>query len=125
MGKREITRQVDVSDATPGTKVVAIENDSIPVSRGIEVLRVQPSSIILSLDKLIQKEFAINPVTTGSVVPGFVLEDLTLDPDVITFTGPQTILSQVDVLKTKPININGLFESVQHQAGFEFALGQR
>ncbi len=115
MGKREIARQVNLLDATPGTKVVAIENDSIPVSRGIEVLRVQPSSIILSLDKLIQKEFAINPVTTGAVSHGFVLKNLRLDPKVITITGPQTVLSQVDVLKTTSININGLFESVQQQ----------
>ncbi len=115
MGKKEISRQVDLFRATPGSKVVAIENDSIPVSRGVEVLRVQPSSIILSLDKLIQKEFTINAVTTGTVSPGFILVDLRLAPDVITFTGPQTVLSQVDVLRTVPININGLFESVQHQ----------
>lgn len=115
MEKRVITRQVNLSDATPGTKVIAIENESIEVSRGVEVLRIQPSSIILSLDKLIQKEFSINPVTTGMITPGFVLQNLTLDPDVITFTGPQTVLSRVDVLKTTPININGLFESVQQQ----------
>jgi hypothetical protein len=115
MEKRVITRQIDLSDATPGTKVIAIENESVNVSRNVEVLRVQPSSIILSLDKLIQKEFAINPVTSGMITQGFVLESLTLDPDVITFTGPQTVLSRVDVLKTTPININGLFESVQQQ----------
>ncbi len=115
MGRKEIHRQVDLSDASPGTKVVAIENDSVPVSRGIEVLRVQPSSIILSLDKLIQREFPVNAVTTGSVSTGFVLMDLKLDPDVLTITGPQTVLSQVAVLKTVPINVNGLFESVQHQ----------
>jgi YbbR domain-containing protein len=64
MGKKEISRQVDLSDATPGTRVVTIDNKTIPVNRGIEVLRVQPSTIILSLDKLIQKKFAITPVMT-------------------------------------------------------------
>ncbi len=115
MDERQITRQINVSDALPGTKVVVIENDSIEVSRGIEVLRIQPSSIILSLDKLIQKEFAINPITTGSVAHGFILKNLGLDPKNITFTGPQTVLSQVDVLKTTPINISGLFESIKQQ----------
>ncbi len=67
------------------------------------------------MDKLIQKEFSINPVTIGNVTPGYVVENLRLDPEVISITGPQTVLSQIDVLKTTPINIHGLFESIQLQ----------
>jgi YbbR domain-containing protein len=115
MGKREIARQVDLSDATPGTRVIAISNKSIPVSRGIQVLRVQPSSLILSLDKLIQKKFSITPITTGKVANGYVLKDLRINPDMITITGPQTVLSQVESLKTTPINISGLTTSIQQQ----------
>jgi YbbR domain-containing protein len=120
MGKREIARQVDLSDATPGTtRVVTIENKSIPVSRGIKVLRVQPSSIILSLDKLIQKKFVISPVMTGSVAPGYILKDLKITPDVITITGPQTVLSQIESLKTTAINISGLTDSIKQQIPLE------
>lgn len=119
MGKKQNHRQIDLSDALPGTKVEPIENESITVSRGVEVLRVQPSSIILSLDKLIQKEFPINPVTIGNVFPGYVVRNLRLDPDVISITGPQTVLSQVDVLKTTAINIQGLDESAKLQIPLE------
>lgn len=115
MGKREISRQIDLSDATPGTRVINISTNSIPVGRGIKVLRVQPSSIILSLDKLVQKKFSITPVLTGSVAPGYVLKDLRITPDAIAITGPQTVLSQVESLKTTPINVSGLTQSVQQQ----------
>lgn len=119
MGKGQKARQIDLSKATPGTRVEQIEKDSVPVSRGLEILRIQPSSIILSLDKLIKKEFPINAVTTGTISPGFELAKLQLDPDSITINGPQTILSQVDVLKTTPINIAGLSESTQFQIPLE------
>jgi hypothetical protein len=115
MGKREISRQVDLSDATPGTRVVTIDNKTISVNRGIKVLRVQPSSIILSLDKLIQKKLAITPVVTGSVAPGHILKDLRIAPDVISITGPQTVLSQLESLKTTAINVSGLTSSVKQQ----------
>jgi hypothetical protein len=115
MGKREISRQVDLSDATPGTRVVTIDNKTISVNRGIQVLRVQPSSIILSLDKLIQKKLAITPVVTGSVAPGHILKDLRIAPDVISITGPQSILAQVESLKTTAINVSGLASSVKQQ----------
>lgn len=115
MGKREFARQVDLSDATPGTRVITIDNKSIPVSRGVQVLRVQPSSLILSLDKLIQKKFTVTPVVTGRVAPDYALKDLRIAPDTITITGPQTVLSQVESLKTTAINISGLTKSVQQQ----------
>ncbi len=119
MGRDQEPFQIDLSQATPGTKVESVGNEKIPVNRGLEVQRVQPASIILSLDKLIEKEFQINPVTTGEVTPGYILEGLRLDPSTISITGPQTVLSQVEVLKTVPININGLFESVQLQIPLE------
>lgn len=115
MGQKQSPFQIDLADASPGTRVEEIVAENIPVSRGIDVQRVQPSSIILSLDKLIKKELSINAVTEGSVTPGYVLQDLRLDPRTITITGPQTILSRVEVLKTIPINIDGLFDSIQLQ----------
>ncbi|MDR3631264.1 MAG: CdaR family protein [Desulfocapsaceae bacterium] len=115
IGKKGTARQVDLSDAVPGTRVVTIDNKSISVGRGIQVLRVQPSSLILSLDKLIQKKFSVTPVMTGSVAPGYVLKNLQIAPDTIAITGPQTVLSQVESLKTIPINIGGLAKSVQQQ----------
>ena len=115
MSSRAITRQVDLSSATPGTMVIDNDNDHIPVPRGITVQRVQPSSIILSLDKLIQKKFPVTARTVGQVPDGYVLKVLKMDPEVITITGPLTILSQVNELYTKPINLEGMKQSIQLQ----------
>ncbi len=115
MSSRAITRQVDLSSATPGTMVIDNDNDHIPVPRGITVQRVQPSSIILSLDKLIQKKFPVTARTVGQVPDGYFVKALKMDPDVITITGPLTTLSQVDELYTKPINLQGMKQSIQLQ----------
>jgi hypothetical protein len=119
MTSRAITRQVDLSSATPGTMVIENDNDHIPVPRGITVQRVQPSSIILSLDKLIQKQFPISARTIGKVANGYYVKSLKMAPDVITIAGPHTILSQVDELFTKAINLEGMKQSVQLQVPLE------
>jgi YbbR domain-containing protein len=119
MNNRAITRQVDLSSATPGTMVIVNDIDQIPVPRGITVQRVQPSSIILSLDKLIQKKFPISARTVGNVADGYYIKELKMDPDVITIAGPQTILSQVDELHTRPINLEGMKQSAQRQVPLE------
>ncbi|MFV0438931.1 MAG: YbbR-like domain-containing protein [Desulfopila sp.] len=108
MINKAVARQIDLTSATPGTKVIENGNTAIPVPRGVTVLRIQPASIILSLDKLIQKQFPVTPMTAGNVANGFEMTDLTMKPDVITITGPQTILSQADELVTDIIDINGL-----------------
>ncbi len=112
---KQITRQIDLSKAVPGTTVITNDVDSIPMRRGVTVLRVQPSTIILSLDKLIQKKFTVNPVTTGQPSPGYILKRLQMDPEVITITGPETVLSRYEVLRTRVINLNGLKKSIQQQ----------
>ena len=119
MTSRAITRQVDLSLATPGTMVIENDNDHIPVPRGITVQRVQPSSIILSLDKLIQKKFPVTARTVGKVADGYYVKTLKMDPDIITITGPHTILSQFDELFTKAINLDGVKQSIQLQVPLE------
>lgn len=119
MTNQAVTRQVDLSSASPGTMVIENDNEHIPVPRGITVQRVQPSSIILSLDKLIQKQFPVSARTVGRVAKGYYLKSLRTDPDVISITGPQTTLSQVDELFTKAINLSGVKISSQLQVPLE------
>lgn len=115
MGHRAISRQVDLSRATPGTMVLENTNDVISVPRGVKVLRIQPKSVILSLDKMIQKQFVVNPITEGTLAPDHFMKGIRMEPESISITGPQTVLSQFDVLRTKPIVIEGLHEASQIQ----------
>ncbi len=119
MGKGNVVRQVDLLEATPGTMVLENSNDVIQVPRGVKVLRIQPESIILSLDKMIQKQLEVNPVTSGTPAPDYVLKEIRMAPDSISITGPQTVLSQFDVLRTSVIDIQGLRESTEIQVPLE------
>ena len=119
MASKAVTRQVDLSAATPGTMVIENDNDHIPVLRGITVQRVTPSSIILSLDKLVQKQYPVTAKTVGKVAEGYYVKMLETDPDIITITGPLTTLSQFDELFTKAINLDGVKQSAQIQVPLE------
>ena len=115
MASGSVTRQVNLANAQPGTFVINNDTESILAPRGISVLRVQPASILLSIDKLAQKYLPVVPVTKGEVAAGFQLDGLAMEPSGIPITGPQTVLSQVDELRTKIIDLSGLKESKQSQ----------
>ena len=115
LAERGVRRQIDLSHATAGTMVIANDNDSIPVPRGVTVLRVQPATIILSLDNLVQKFFGIKSMTRGSLAPDYVLKSIRMEPDVISITGPQAVLSRITEIKTKTIDLSGLHQAIQIQ----------
>ncbi len=115
IGPGEIIRPVDLSQAVAGTKVVNNENHSISVPRGVKVLRIQPDSIIFSLEKLIQKQLAVKPVTHGQPAAHFVLQKITMKPETISVAGPQGVLANIDSLQTQEIDIAGMEQSIQLQ----------
>ncbi len=119
MGNRAISRQIDLEDAAPGTMVIKNNNDSINVPRGVEVQRIKPDTIILSLDKLIQKRLVVNPVTSGTIASDYVLKNIRMEPESISITGPPTVLENFAALRTKVIKIEGLKRAAEVQVPLE------
>jgi YbbR domain-containing protein len=113
--KGDITKQVDLAQAVPGTMVIKNEIQLISVPRGIKVLRTQPDSIIFSMDKLIQKQLAVKPTTKGNLAPHYLLQTVKMKPETISITGPQAVLAQLDALHTQTIDIGGMNQSTQLQ----------
>ncbi len=115
ISRQNISRSIDLSHATPGNIVIDNQNDSISFPRGITVLRVQPSHIILLLDKLIQKNIPIKYTVNGVPAKDYELEGVDLQPAHLTISGPQTIIGQVNNIQTKPIDLTGLSNAVTRQ----------
>lgn len=121
MNEQKISRQVDLSNATPGTLVVENDNDHINVPRSVTVQRVQPASIILSIDKLVQKNFPVVANTVGVVANGYEVKMIRMNPDFINITGPETVLGDTEELKSRYISLNGLNKSEQLQVPLDLS----
>ncbi|MBU0910864.1 MAG: hypothetical protein KKA54_17525 [Proteobacteria bacterium] len=108
---QHISRPIDLSRSEPGTKVFQNTIDSITLPRGVRLLRVKPTDIILQLDKLVKKNIPIHYVTAGSLTEGFELVSITLDPASIPVTGPEPSVGQVDSISTATIDLSHLTNS--------------
>ncbi|MBM9520683.1 hypothetical protein JWG39_12750 [Desulforhopalus vacuolatus] len=116
-----VTRVIDLTEAQPGSMVVNNTSNSIDVPRGLTVQRIQPSSIILSLDKLVHKEFPIQARTFNKVMSGFYLESEHISPEMISITASQTALQRIEKLYTKQIDLTGMKSSVSLQVPLELS----
>lgn len=115
MRQQNISLPIDLSTAQPGAMVIQNEADAIPLPQGIVVQRVQPATLTLLVDRLVQKDFPITAVTKGKPAAGYSLESLSLKPTHITVTGPQTVLEKEQGLNTSPIELEGLNASTTVQ----------
>ncbi len=111
MTAQHISRTIDLSDASPGTVVVQNRADSIGVPRGLSILRLQPPTITLLLDRLIQKEVTIEPVLVGKVHEDYRLVSVSTEPPTLEISGPQAVLGAEQQFATDPIDISDLKES--------------
>ncbi len=108
---RNMSRSVDLSKAEAGTTVIKNDNESLPMPQGITVLRLQPSNITISIDRLIQKQIPIHAVTEGEVSAGYKLLQITLKPNSLSVSGPESVLNTALALKTYVINLDDLDQS--------------
>jgi YbbR domain-containing protein len=115
MVDQHISRTIDLSKASPGTIVIQNHPDSITLPRGLSILRVQPPTLTLLLDRLIQKNLPIKPVLTGKVHKDYLLDSVTVDPPTLEISGPQSVLAQEENLTTSPVNITDLNSSTVKQ----------
>jgi len=115
MTEQHISRTIDLSKASPGAVVIQNTPDSISLPRGLSILRVQPPTLTLLLDRLILKEIPIKPNLVGKVHRDYRLDSAIADPPTLEISGPQSILGQEEILNTDPIDINDLKESTVKQ----------
>jgi hypothetical protein len=108
---RDVIRTIDLAQASAGPVVVENNIDSIPMPWGVRVLRIKPAELIFNLDKLVNKKLPIQAITTGQIPKGYTLISVMLEPSHITINGSEAILKNIEGLRTKPLNINGLTAS--------------
>ena len=102
---------LDLSKATSDTVVLNTETLSFPLPSGISILRMQPASITLSIDKLLERQIPVTAVTEGDVAKGYILKEISLTPDKILVSGPESLVTLEQSLKTYMINLSGLDHS--------------
>ncbi|MBW2466040.1 MAG: hypothetical protein JRF02_01950 [Deltaproteobacteria bacterium] len=111
MTEQHISRSIDLSKAVPGTIVIHNDPDSISLPRGLNILRVQPPTLTLRLDRLIHKNLPIKPILVGKIHSDYRLDTVKVEPPTLEISGPQSILDQEEDLSTSPVDINRLNRS--------------
>lgn len=100
--------QLDLVGVRPGRVTYSLSASDFDLPRNVEVTRVTPSRISLDIDTRGEREVGIRLVTSGDLAAGLEVTETIVLPAAVVVEGPDSQLSGVEDVETRPIGLGDL-----------------
>ncbi|HEX6202736.1 MAG TPA: CdaR family protein [Thermoanaerobaculia bacterium] len=112
----DVSVQVDLRQAEPGTHEVNLSAENVSLPQGLRVDRLQPSSVEVTVDRLVRRELPVEPDVRGEPAAGATRGEVEVVPPVVVVTGPESQLQNLSSLKTAVVSLEGHALSFEESA---------
>ena len=103
---------LDLSKAKRGEGMYSINREDIKLPRSITVTNISPPSVRVITEETLSKTVKVVPVIVGEPQKGFYLRSAGVSPETIAIEGVRSEIAKVSALKTEPLDITGINETV-------------
>ncbi|WP_022849743.1 CdaR family protein [Limisalsivibrio acetivorans] len=114
-----IAIEVDVSKLNPGDTYHRLDESEIKIPPGMQIVRVEPEGISITVDTLIKKSVEVIPTFIGDPHPGFKVGTISVFPETVEIEGARKKLTAVSSVETLPVNISGRSSSITYSIGMK------
>ena len=108
---QEIQAVLDLANAKEGALSYVLTENHILSPVKVQITRIYPSQITVSIEELIEKTFPVKPRYQGTPKTGYLLGAIKIVPDTLTMRGPRSVLEKIDHISAHEIELEGLKES--------------
>jgi YbbR domain-containing protein len=113
---------VAVEGAKPGPAIYDVEASYIDPPSGVKVVSRSPSRIELKFEPRGRKKVSIRPDIEGEPAEGFVLGEVTVEPERVWLTGARSDVLRLTEALTETVDITGLAKPMEKDV--KLALGR-
>ncbi len=106
-----LTEALDLANYKSGRHTFYLGPNSFAFPRGVQVIRIQPNPINLTLAATITQTLPIKPVIENNPPEGYKVVSVQTRPGKVTMKGPVPELSSLKSIATLPIDLSNLKES--------------
>ncbi len=99
----------------PGYYMLPVEKRRIPVDPAIKILEISPSYLGVRLEKEITREFKVEVPFSGNLPEGVIALAPTTDPTSVILSGAESLINEIQVLKTRPVDLTNARESFKKE----------
>ncbi len=110
---------LDLTGELPGERTWFLGTEAVEAPSGVEVMRVDPSQVVLWLDRTVTNEVRVSPRVLGQPATGFEIHQVVIEPQELTVEGPETLLRDMEAITTEPISAQGLRETYAQRLQIE------
>ena len=82
-----------------------LTGDSIRIPFGVKVVRINPSTLTLNLERTVQKVVPVRPRLLGRPAPGHEVAEVTSSPSEVRVMGPKSRVQEVEGAFTEPVSV--------------------
>ncbi|MBI5886706.1 MAG: YbbR-like domain-containing protein [Deltaproteobacteria bacterium] len=111
--------ELDLGAAREGLSVVRILPKDINVPMGVKVARVVPSSVEVRLERLADVELPVRVRLSGRPAAGYRVSGVDVRPKKVMARAFARYASDKDAIFTRPVDVNGLANSVDRSVGLD------
>ncbi|MEO6195615.1 MAG: CdaR family protein [Thermoanaerobaculia bacterium] len=94
-------RQIGLANISLATK------DVYDVPDGLEAISIEPNTVRVDLEREVSLRVPVVPKFVGKPAAGSALGEPEVSPNQVLVTGPEPMLTRLDSLSTRPINLDG------------------
>ena len=107
LGAGDLRVIVDLADAHAGTNLMVLRPELVEAPLGIEVFRIEPGTLTVTLERAARLNVAVDPLIEGRPAEGFVVSGVSVVPPTVPVIGPESRLSRPVSVVTDRIRLDG------------------
>lgn len=109
---RDFEVELDLSQSIIGNNNFPVRVNLIKKVKKVKIVSTDPREITIKLDRLTLKEVPVSITIINSPVEGYIKIGESFYPKTAIVRGPDSIISKLNVVRTKPIDIGGVMGSI-------------
>lgn len=109
----DVSTTLDLSKSETGEQIIPLTPQNVDAPFGIEVVRVNPSSVRLHMERTTSKLVTVIPKIVGLPGEGYEVRQVLLSPSTIEIQGPEGHVNALQSVSTEPIDISGKVADAQ------------
>ena len=117
----DVTAFVDLSKAKKGESIYTINKNDVKLPPGVTVTNITPSYVKVFLEESVTKTVEVKPVIVGTPESSFYVKSVTVFPERVVIEGARSKVTAVDTIKTEPLDITGIKETITRDLQFDTA----
>lgn len=111
---RDLVARIDIGQLRPGERILRLtrENVSMNLPEGIRIIRIEPASVALKLERSVERELEVVARPEGRPAEGFEARPAQITPARIRVRGPESRVAALGEVFTETISLEGQRETI-------------